>query len=457
MKCSTRKLVIALLLAATAAALPAQAADPISLHRSYSTDDVMSALGKKRTPGRPPPLRIPGGFHARLSSNVDCGRLRLNFNMSDLTDDFAAFFKQLPALFDAVMAAAPMLILCQGSPSVCAEVKNLNYQLNEDLKGMLDVCHAMDNFIDKQANVGKAKAWEECVKANGNNTSAQKKCSKTEQPLPLLYDKIASAWDEETPVTADQPIVGSLLKASGQLDQPLGQERYDFLASVLGELTLNKEGKVYPIFAVPTDPTAESSSTVTVRPTTVASLSKSVAIVANAAACNQSDLDAAAQGNPPQHLHDDPSTADPETLLWRAHMADIIKEQINHRDVQNLWLLDQPDRELACNALGRALARATLQRLADDGEAAMAIALQNRALDEELRRTYESRSRTVFSAMRTQRFEGAQHTLPQVLQLIARMAGVARETNQLVSAAISRGQRGQNLDTPCTDSKSCDQ
>lgn len=449
-----RKLAIALLVTyAPASSARAQSTSYTNIPRQYSTDEVMSVLGKstKPTPGQP--KLLSGEVHAGIHTSVNCGALRVKFDIGGMIDGAKKIPKLLAAQAQSLINGLPMLVLCQASPSLCAEIKNLNYQINEELKGLTDICRTMDSFIDEQARIGKAQGWQACVRKRQDegmrDADAQKACN--ESGTNSKFRDIKKGWVQDQSVDnvlteQQQQILSAMLQApliaTGQnASKGVDETKYQFLSAMLGELTLLENGE-----------------SIAVRPAqllTAADLAKTVGSAAIDLACG-AQLEQGARGQLPKSQ--DASVAS----FWHNHMIDIVKEKIHPNDVVNLWALDEPDRNAACNALGRALARDTLDRLADDGETTMAQVLENPALTsgglQEIRKNYEWRARSVFAAIRAQRFEGSQHKIEDLRKIIQAMAESLRETNRRTGAAISTGQMRMNAEmstTHCEGAYTC--
>jgi hypothetical protein len=229
-----------------------------------------------------------------------------------------------------------------------------------------------------------------------------------------------------------------MLDASGQrVAGGLGEDQYRFLTAMLGELKLDINGKLLPVFPA--------------RPLTVASLSKRLGTMGTGLACDQPRLSQAVGGLT--------SNATPlEVRFYEQALLDTVHEQIESVNVTDLFSLDPPDRDLACNALGRALGKAALRRSAEEGEATTTTALQNPAVPETVRKMYETRAEQTFRAMRSESQELAEHSIPELKMIITRMAAIQRETRRATAAAISKGQQDMRQEmgtTPCESDETC--
>jgi hypothetical protein len=437
-----RKLAIVLAVAFLAPVPAARAENTTSYQvptRTHSTSEVLSVLGKKNTPA-PAAVNFPiADVGAGISTGVSCGKLRVNFQFREMVDKAKRLPKQLAGQATALINALPMLILCQSSPSLCAEIKNINYQINEEMKVLSDVCRSMDTFIDKKAHEGQARGWKKCVHDNyngkeesdGNLANAQMDCNESD-PAPL-YTDIAKGWVEENVRGGEQRVLGGMLEAVGK--KAAGDERgdrYQFMSAILGELKLSVNGKV-----LPTLPAG-------MQPSDVKNLAKGVGGFAVRLACDSGALEQAGPGpsTSPRTSPRTSTSSTPAEKFWQDRVYEVVFEQIDASTVRNLRDLNATDHDSACNALGRAMARQGLDNLSLEIAGTMAQALQNPALDADLRQAYAERTTLVVGAIneQKQRYDGSQKKVADLLPIINRMAAIAREENGRAGAAFSRGQ-----------------
>ncbi len=450
-----RKLALIVTLVAPLSGARAQTTSYQVPDRRYSTSEVLSILGKSHTPA-PAPVNFPiVDASAGISTNVSCGKLRVNFNFRGMVDNAKRLPQQLAGQATALIDGLPMLILCQSSPSLCAEIKNLNYQINEEMKALSDVCRSMDTYIDKQARDGRARGWKKCVQdrynggdngGSGNLANAQQECNE-EDPAPL-YTDIAKGWIQDNAVNAPQRVLGSMLEAIGQKAAGSdGGERYQFMTAILGEVKLDVNGKILP--ALPAG----------MKPSDVNNLAKAVGGFAVQLACNPDSLEQAGPGRPttPRTSPMTSTASGPAERFWQDRVYEVVYQQIDASTIKNLRDLGARDRATACNALGRSLASAGIQNLSSDIEATMAQALQNPALDPDLRQAYRDRTTMITGAFARQRSDGSQKTVAELLPIINRLAAIAREENGRAAAAYSRGKDVMNQVGvfPCDSSDTC--
>jgi hypothetical protein len=426
--------------------LVVQAEDYVGEKRTYSSADVLALLGKKKKFSAPEPFKLGPEMSAKVNTSLQCGRLRFNYDMKSMIDKLKDFPEQLKKYVGnsgtAAMNAAPMLVLCYMSPTVCAELKNLNMRLDLDLKMMTDVCSAMDNYIGSQAEKGskesKDRANNKCVNDQQERgvtlQQALDHCNRN--PPPALNVDIAKGWIQDTVISGPQKVLDSLLLASSQKTVgAVGEENYKFLAAVLGETKIQANGKILPMFPAHV-----------FVPSTLAGKMFQAAVDTT---CNHQNLQAAIAGTFV------PNSPDPEINFFQRRLFHVINDNIDKRDHNNLFDLDPPDQELMCNALGRAVGRVAILQTAADGESMAVIALQNPALPEDLRKMYESRVSQVFPAIREQAQTQPTKPIDELLKLLNKMSKLQREQRRLTAGTLSQGQ--MDLDTLYSQSiEDCD-
>jgi hypothetical protein len=418
------------------------------VRRTYTADNVLSVLGAN-TPVRPPVGQQAtfASLHAGVHTDISCGQLRFGLDFDAMKERVTAMADQLKGQLGAAVGALPLLILCQSSPSLCAEIKNFNYQLNEELKGLMDVCRSMDDYIDGKAKEGQATAWRQCIDEKlqehppKSMTTAQLECNR-ESRHPV-FPKIDSALHAIETTDAPQEVLKSLLTATGHdVQRGLGEERYHFLSAVLGEFTLDVNGKLVPLFPV--------------QPTTVTDLARSVGIEGVRRTCDTARLRRIIDA---QHPEPDPTDGDGSVRTWKKEMNEVIRRNVTLVNTTNLDTLDDSDRAVACSALGKSLAQETLRQLGAQAQSIMAQLTGNPNLPADVRRDLESRSDTVAKALQGTRFDGSNYDLRRVLEIIQTMAADTQERRRQDAAAAAKGQlrweEGRKRMNECTAEYDC--
>lgn len=414
--------------------------------RTYSTGDVMAILGKPSTPS--PPTAIPiADISASVKTKVDCGKVDIigNLNISEFMDEVEELPNRLAGQLRSLGAAIPMLALCYASPALCAEVKNMNFNINERLKVLTDVCKSVDEYIGERAAVGaKATGMAICINeridAGEREAAATKHCK--ENPPSNTYVNIAQAKLRQVTTQAPQTIIRSLLEANGvNVASGVGQQNYRFLTAMLGELRMEVNGQLIPVF-----PAAPMSSKM---------LGDHLFTNAVNLACSEPRFNQAVAGT----LAPEPAVPPAQdTQDLQRSLFEVVRKNVQPRQVQDLFVLDPPDRDLACNALGRAFAKTTMKGLTEEARALFTSALQNPALPESVRDLYQQRASAQFAAMLQSAEESSESSIPTLLKYISEMAAKIREERAIEALAATRALNDQDREfkqTECTSEETC--
>lgn len=446
-----RKTILALALAAAASDAAAQTVPYHGSQRLYTTQEVLNVLGKPQPAAPKPELLFDAEAHAGARTHLNCGQVSLDFDLNATINNVKRLPQTLASQGTALLNSLPMLLVCYYSPTLCAEIKNLNFRIDEDLKGLTDVCKGVNAYIDSQSTAdsvrtaGQQRAFQDCVsraRSGAHPTpmaDAIRQCNTGDQPM--LYTDIAQAWATDVTTRQPQNILASLLSGTKQLTNPLNDKQYKFLSSVLGELKLDVNGKLTPIFPA--------------RPLTAAALLKNVQSRGIAVACSETTLNQIVDGHPPPT----PDNTRSGLPFAEDHLYEVIRRDITHGDVDDLFTLDPADQAVACNAMGRSLAALATAMAADDGEAVMATAMQNPGLPDTVRGMYAQRIDTTFRALRSQAANGSVEPLPRLKAIIGRMAAATRDRRRVEAAAANKGfldETHEFQETPCDSDETCD-
>jgi hypothetical protein len=440
----TRGLFLGILFVAQAAS--AQATSYTAAQFRYSTRDAIALLGPAYVAVPPRTLLFESDVQAGIKSTIHCGSLGVQISLGS----FQRVVNNVPNMLvqqgGAILSALPMLTLCYTSPTLCAEVKNFNFQINEKIKGMTDLCKSMNDYINHQAYEGsvgsyaQAKAVNNCIQqavANGVDLeTATANCQGT-PPAPLFTD-IAQAWLADATTTSEQNILSAVLTASGQLVDGLDQDNYAFIGAVLGELKLDVNGKLLPVFPA--------------HPMTAKGLAKQVEALAVGIACDQG-----AMTNGTQKPGLSPSQPDASARVYERALYSVLLQELNSQDVKSLFYLDAPDQQLSCNSLGRALARRVVDILANDTGAALATAFQNPAVPKDVQKIYVERQEAAFKAMRGYAADRSEKTIPEIRRIIATLAELKLKRTGAAARALNAGREDEaaRANVECDDVATC--
>lgn len=219
--------------------------------RFRPTAEVLAALGAADPATPPPEIEWGASLNARLDTDLECGALKLDVDVDAMLDSVNALPQQLATMGVGLASALPMLAVCHLSPSLCAEIKNLNLRIDQDIDFRAAMCQSIDKYIDAQADEGErirrdaAKlAEQQCILAAGGNAAAVRDC--TEGPQSGLVTDIAKGFLGEDLARAPQKVVESALNATNSelAERPRIKE---LLVGIAGETEIGVNGEIYPI------------------------------------------------------------------------------------------------------------------------------------------------------------------------------------------------------------------
>lgn len=220
---------------------------------------ILGAPGR-RVAGTRSPQRIELGasLEAEFGAFVECGAIKFEGDLNAVLPDVSDMPQQLASAGTDLLAALPMLTICHTSPSLCAELKNLNFRIDEQWDFQADLCESMNNYIDDQAEKGekesRARHMNRCVAElttpSGPATpmsagEAQRIC--LEQDDPYLMVDIAQGYLTNAVSTQPQKILEQALAAT-QTELSENERFYEWLTALGGEMEIRHNGQVIPVF-----------------------------------------------------------------------------------------------------------------------------------------------------------------------------------------------------------------
>lgn len=374
-----------------------------------------------------------GRFRAGVSSKLDCGRL-------DFEGNFAAEFKNLQKQIEALgqnpvdlVGKGAMMATCYAYPTVCAQLRHDFLAIQSNLNLRAQACRAIDDFIDSSADKGakqlRAEAQAECVQgklASMTPAEALRECQNSSYGLPL---RDFQAGLEKRFTNQSQKVLQAIVAFSKTDDKPT----YNFLASVLGEIEVQRDGYWQPLFEK--------------------GLAKPYDVAARFLAEGQTrvcqDLENLI-GKRPR----------PRDSLPENTVDDIISRRLTRDDVERLGDLEPEDRRLACAALGRAIGQLAAEKASAKAEAVLASGLLNTAIPNSLRDEYRGRGQNAFEALRKAVASDQIPPLEEIRRAITQLATVTREKNRMIASQISRGRLENYREeaaaaSDCVDTLSC--
>jgi hypothetical protein len=219
--------------------------------RFRPTDEVLAALGAPDPTDKPEEIEWGAELNARLATDLECGAIKVDVDVEAMMDAVSDLPDQLATAGTSLASALPMLALCHLSPSICAEVKNLNLRIDQDLDFRAAMCNSIDKYIDEQADEGERirrdamkLAEQQCIQQAGGDAAAVRAC--TENPQSGLVTDIAQGFLGEKLASAPQKVVEAALDAT---NAELGKspEFKQFLTGIVGEAEIGINGEVYPL------------------------------------------------------------------------------------------------------------------------------------------------------------------------------------------------------------------
>ncbi|HYX31599.1 MAG TPA: hypothetical protein VE954_00705 [Oligoflexus sp.] len=410
--------------------------------RAYSSDEVIAILGKMKSYPAGKAQNMGVNFQAGVRSKLKCGNIRFDTNFQEILDQVNQLPGELKKQFKNLLPAAPMLALCYTSPTGCAEIKNLNLRLDQELRLLTDTCKSIDDYVTSTAEKGeidgRKRSMQDCISSavNGGKSLAKAVSGCEANPPGGKYIDIANAWLKETFTTNPQNFLEAAMNASGEsTGNAIGQENYAFLSSVMGETKILSGGKSVPVFPKGSQKTSTLASNL---------FGKGAAI-----ACDRNKLSNIINGS-----YTFSASTDDERYNERK-LVEVTQAKIDKTDHDNLFDLDTPDRAHACQSLGRSLGKEAMLLAAKEGEALAIKAIQNPLIPAELRQTYEQRINQVFPAMRESAATEQVKSVDELRRLIAILAKKQRQDRRLAAKSLSRGEI--SMDSLRTDSyEECD-
>lgn len=316
--------------------------------RFRPTDEVLAALGAPDPSTRPEELEWGVELDARLATELECGALKFDVDVDAMLQGINNLPQQLATSGVDLAGSLPMLALCHLSPSICAEIKNLNLRIDQDIDFRAAMCQSIDKYIDEQADEGariqrdaETLAKQQCIRDAGGGAPAVREC--TENPQSGLVTDIAQGFLGEDLARAPQKVVEAALDATNsELANAPGMKR--FLTGIVGEAEISVNGEVYPLL--------ESGSL------TSEDIREALLYWGEHYSCGQTRLVSLVNDEPDL----DPDVVDdpyPSTEYAVETLVEVLKDRVTETDVANLGALPWATYRSFCFGLRNTAARET--------------------------------------------------------------------------------------------------
>lgn len=411
------------------------------------SEEVMAVLGPRDNLNLTPSagrINLGIGLEAEFGAVVDCGAIKFEGDLQAALPDVSKLPEELAGAAQTFVAALPMLTICHTSPSLCAELKNLNLRIDEQWSFQADLCKAMDGYIDEQAQEGMVESqrrWmNRCIQKKKEEedmspSEAERVCAEADEPY--LVGDIAQGFLDDAFSNGPQRIVEKALEAT-QTKLSKNPKFYEFLVAVGGEMELRHNGEVMPLFPENGSLQAED-------------LAKDIETSAKRLSCSSSlrfwvasvtDEGNYTPGEPPSNVDSFVHVnlaSDDAARFWLDEMFNVLNHEFTLREYENLHTLDTRDSNMMCQRMGRVLAAEVVRRLDDMTDSEVAQMDLNPKLPKEGRRILKNIEKSVDLVRRNLEDESIPE-IPAFRLELETAADVVRRRNRDTAGALSSGE-----------------
>lgn len=423
-----------------------------SIQAEIGTRDLLGPLTRSN-PQTIPNIGDTGGISVDASTTMNCGQIRGTAQIVSSLERLGKVPQKLyeefssPKVWKELASAAPLLALCYMSPTVCAEMKNLQLHFERDLTVQVDACKLIDDTINSKAESvrrAKAESIQACINDKvGPNRNKPKiplnlataECTESNQNF--MYTDIARGFAGK--YSKRDRLVLSEMMASINESNP---KKVSFMQSLLGEIKQDSSGE-QPMLP---------PNRVKMTPQYVA---KDVRLVAHHSVCDVTRLRSALAGGAPLGVYSNV----PQIRYFEEIVGNELRRNLTETQVRDLEDMDKPDRDLVCAAMGKTIAAMSLRTLATELDSSIGTAISNPALEPELAAKYLQRTASATSSLRNEAGEAKE--ISRLRAIAARIAEVQRSERHATAATFSRGDAAfqrvklEQASTPCTSVLTC--
>lgn len=384
---------------------------------SRSQDVINEFFGKKNQFTAPIPIQFDlGGIGAGAATRLSCGNVNLvsqfDAYMNDINKQLGVVLntvKDIPAHPDKYAVAGAMVTICYMNPVVCDQIRNFKVDLGALLNLRFDTCKAIDSYIDKRSDQGSqmiAEAKAECVN------------SKTKSGVDMAV------------AVADCDSQGNfnIRDFNGNLNKQFTNEKqktllsmvnfskstnyYDFIKPILGEVEVQNDGYYRPLFDSGMLKPYDAAKQILAQAQDNICDSNNFRNILTASNINSKDK------------------VDEKLKIF-------MRSKLTIQDYKNLQVLRSDEREFACNALSRVVAKEAGHDITSEARSVIVSGLNNPNIPQDLKNEYSKKSDKSFNEVDSSLNNFEYRTLEQVQKNISLLANATIRDNQKTGSSMS--------------------
>ena len=406
-------------------------------YSSRSQDIINEFFGKKNSFVKPTPIQFElGGVGVGAATRLSCGNINVvsqfDAYMKDINTQLKVVLetvKDIPAHPDKYAVAGAMVTICYMNPVVCDQIRNFKLDLSALLNFRFDTCKAIDSYIDKRSDQGSqmiAEAKAECVNS-----------------------KINSGIDMAVAVSAcDSQSSFSMRDFNSNLNKKFTNEKqktllsivnfsqssnyYDYIKPILGEIEVQSDGYYKPLF--------DSGM---LKPYDAA---KQILIQAQENICDLNNFKNILTGS---------SISSKDKIDEKLKV--FMRNKLTLQDFKNLQVLRADEKDAACNALSRVVAKEAGHDLTSEARSVVVSGLNNPNIPQDLKNEYLKKSENSFKEIDYSLNNFEYRTLEQIQKNMSLLANATIRDNQISNSAMSIEKSIDELKrgNECVDVLSC--
>lgn len=411
--------------------------------KSFSSDDIISIFGKVKYYNRNTGSSVsinPGG----IKTNMQCGQIQVdilnNFNqaLSDLKQLPQKLVDQFGSNFSSLVGASPIIALCYSSPTLCAELKNLNLNLQQDIGLQTNMCQAIDSYVTDRSDQGRKESYDRALKAciaqyspSMGVRNATYKCNSSVSENDVLVadvvnNKITSG------LKSTQNIIKSALTSAGSYATQNDQDRYKLLQASMGDMQIETNGSITPALADLKMTPNDVSENI---------MSNSANLV-----CDLTNLKKSIDGTPVI------SSSNEADRYLQTFLNQTINRNLSDYDVSNLKDLDSVDKDVICNSLARSIAYETIKNVISDNSNALDSVTRNPVVPDDVKKKIVENANNFFKSLSESANNEDIIPVSVIKKELGKLAYLSRDSKRKLGVALTTSEISDTIQ----GSKNCD-